>query len=145
MQKVSLRPRVRNILQVGRAWRAKAPISHPPKTPNLPPPRGRLTQAEDMRSPLTLLPAFLLFLCSSLLAIFSSFSLLPLSLIYSRYTESHPSLTLFVPYFLCSFSSLFISYSGCVMPHSFCHSFVSSFPSFGRNCIRRSSSALLPH
>lgn len=45
MQKVSLWPPACNILQVGRAKRPKR-VSHPPKTPNLPPPRGRLTHRQ---------------------------------------------------------------------------------------------------
>lgn len=128
VQKVSLWPPACNILQVGRVKRAKrvkTPISLPPKTPNLPPPRGRLTHRHRKKKSFILCHYFLLSYYSLLFSLgyFQQFPL-PLCFIYSRSTESHPSLTLFVPYFICSLCSLFISYSCFMMLPFF---FVSSF------------------
>lgn len=139
VQKVSLWPRARYILQVGRAQRAKTPISHPPKTPNLPPPRGTLTHRQRQKK------HFLL--CHYLLLSYNSFAVLTwlfsavspptLSYLFSLYRKSS------IPYFVCPLLPLLLLFlvylvtqtAWCFLFHHslislFCHSFVSSFPSF---------------
>ncbi len=138
MQKVSLWPRAHNILQVGRAQRAKTPISHPPKTPNLPPPRGTLTHRHRQKKYFLLCHYLLLsyYFFAVLTWLFSAVSPPTLSYLFSLYRKSsfpyfvYPSLPLLLLF-------LVYSYSGCMMlfipsvPHFFLLSLLfSSFPSF---------------
>lgn len=132
VQKVSPWPRARNILQVGRARRVKTPISHPPKTPNLPPPRGTLTQRHRQKKCSLLWHYFLLsyYSFTVLTWLFSAVSPPTLSYLCSLYRKSS------LPHFVCSLLSfapsvpcLLVSQAAwCFLSFffapSFCHSFV---------------------
>lgn len=79
MQKVILCPLACNILQAGRVKRVRTPISITLKTPNPPPPRGRLTLTGTRERWNALCFAIIFFFfktisCSPQLAIFSSLS-----------------------------------------------------------------------
>lgn len=140
MQKVSLWPPACNILQVGRVKRAKrvkTPISLPPKTPNLPPPRGGLTHRHRKKKSFILCHYFLLSYYSFALLtwLFSAVSPPTLFYLFSLCRKSS------FPYFVCSLLHLLplflvywllilhdASFLFCFLIHLLCHCLVSSFP-----------------
>lgn len=121
VQKVIVWPPACNILQVGRVRRAirvKTPISHPPNPPNLPPPRGWLTHRSGNKKYFILYHYFQLacYYFAHLTSLFSaSFFFHSFLFIFVEQEVILPSL-FFVPCFICSCCSLFISCSCRMMP-----------------------------
>ena len=100
----------------------KTPISHPPKTPNLPPPRGGLTHRHKRKKYFILCHYFLFsFYSFALLTWLFRAVVLPLFYLFSFFRKS--SFTYFLcSVIICSGCSLFISYSYRMMFHVFLHS-----------------------
>lgn len=120
VQKVIVWPPACNILQVGRvrrAMRVKTPISHPPNPPNLPPPRGWLTHRSGRNTSFfTIISSLLAIILLISLCYFQHlFFFHSFLFIFVEQEVILPSL-FFVPCFICSCCSLFISCSCRMMP-----------------------------